>query len=99
MLKESIAYRVDYPNGAVYHLIASTDTERVDCHNEYFRGIEYTPDNGVASFFTCSEGAKRLDKYEQNLFVPHGTAKVAAEKLIEKLNKLNDSKPLFVFEY
>lgn len=98
-MTESIAYRVDYPRGAVYHLIASTDTERLDCHNEYFKGIEYTPDNGVASIFTCSEGAKRLDKYEQNVFAPHGTAKVAAEQLIEKLNKLNDSKPLFVFEY
>ena len=98
-MTESIAYRVDYPKGAVYHLIASTDTDKIEGHNKYFRGIEYTPDNGVASIFTCSEGAKRLDEYEQNIFVPHGTAKITAEKLIEKLNKLNDSKPLFVFDY
>ena len=99
MISESIAFRVEYSSGAVYHLLASTDCEKCDGFDDYFRGIEYTPRNGVASVVSCSENAKKLDKYDQNLFMPHGTARRAAEQLIERLNKLNKAEPLFVIDY
>ena len=99
MISESIAFRVEYSSGAVYHLLASTDCDNCDGFDDYFRGIEYTPRNGVASLVSSSENAKTLDKYDQNVFVPHGTARRAAEQLIERLNKLNKAEPLFVTDY
>lgn len=99
MISESIAFRVEYSSGAVYHLLASTDCEKCDGFDDYFRGIEYTPRNGVASLFSWTGNAKPLDEYEKNLFLPHGTARQAAEMLIERLNKLNKAEPLFVTDY
>jgi hypothetical protein len=99
MVSETIAYRVQYGSGVVYHLLASTDCDKCDGFDDYFRGIEFTPRNGVASVFSCSDNAKNLGKYERNLFMPHGTARQAAEQLIERLNKLNKAEPLFVTDY
>lgn len=99
MVTETIAYRVQYGSGVVYHLLASTDCEKCDGFDDYFRGIEYTPQNGVASVFSCSDNAKKLDRYDQNLFMPHGTARRAAELMIERLNKLNKAEPLFITDY
>ena len=83
----------------VYHLLASTDCEKGDGVDGDVRGGEYTPRNGVASVVSCSDNAKKLDKYDQNLFMPHGTARRAAEQLIERLNKLNKAEPLLVMDY
>jgi hypothetical protein len=99
MISESIAFRVEYSSGAVYHLLASTDCDNCDEFDDYFRGIEYTPRNGVASVISYSDDAKTLDKYDKNLFMPHGTARRAAELMIERLNKLNEAEPLFVTDY
>ena len=99
MISESIAIRVNYGSGVIYHLLASTDCDKCDGFDDYFRGIEYTPRNGVASVFSCSEVAENLDKYDRSVFVPNGTARRAAEQLIERLNKLNKAEPISVIDY
>ena len=99
MAYESIAFRIEYKNGAVYHLIASTDVDKMDNFDFYFRGVEYTPYNGLVSLFDCSDNAKQPDEFDRNLFMPHGTARRAVDLMIERLNKLNKSEPIFVTEY
>lgn len=97
--KESINFRVQYPNGAVYHLLASSDVKEIENFEKYFRGIPYTQYNGVVSLYSESN-AELPPKEDRNMFLPNGTARKVAEKYIEEiLNKLNNSKPLFITEY
>lgn len=99
MPQETTHYRIEYPNGSVYHIVASTNVEQMDNWDEYFQ-VPFNERNGLASLFMTSDGAKKPKEKEKNLFDPEGDAHSAAKKLIEKLNELNGVKqPLFSTEY
>ena len=100
MPTETIHFRVEYSNGAVYHIIASTNIDQIENWDTYFPNQTYTERNGLASLFSRSDSAADLDDEEKNIFFQRGTARDAAKQLIEKLNNVNNGKkPLFVTEY
>lgn len=100
MPTETIHFRVEYSNGAVYHIIASTNVDKMTNWNAYFPNQIYSEKNGLASLFMKSENAQDLFGLNKNVFIPGGNAQAAAEDLISRLNLLNkESKPLFKMEY
>jgi hypothetical protein len=100
MPTETIHFRVEYSNGAVYHIIASTNVDQMENWNTYFPNQNYEAQNGLASLFMKSEKARDLMRKDKNVFVQNGNAREAAGILIDRLNVLNkESKPLFEMEY
>lgn len=99
MPKETIHYRIEYKNRAIYHIIASSDVEKGDAWDKYFE-TPFKQKNGVASLFLKSDGAPALNEKEKNIYVPDGDAEEAAEKLINRISKKNNvTEPEFKTRY
>lgn len=100
MPTETIHFRVEYSNGAIYHIIASTNVDPIDNWDTYFPNQHYEAQNGLASLFMKSDTAVGLDENEKNVFSPGHNARFAAMELINRLNQRNhEPSPLFLTEY
>lgn len=99
MPTETIHFRVEFEGGAIYHIIASSNVEKMEDWSNYFND-QFTQTNGVASLVMKSDEAKALEENEKNVFDPEGNAHSAAKKLINILkNKYNGQTPIFCVEY
>ena len=102
MPTETIHFRVEYSNGAVYHIIASTNVDQMENWNNYFPNQNFNAQNGLASLFMKSDTAVGLEENEKNIFMsgPGQNARTAAFELINRLNQKNhEPSPLFLTEY
>lgn len=96
MAEVRLNWRIAYSLTEYYYVIASSNVPRNDLVESWSKKEGgYTERNGMASILTRSPNAK-FEGLVPHLFIPNGNALEAMEKMIKKLDEINDGRQHFI---